>query len=207
MRPSLISSLLLTVPCPWVYGTKARYIALSGLLALAVALAGCGGAAATPESPESPTNAPAAAPSATSTPASTAVAKSPTPASTAVAKSPTLTPAATAAAVEEPRLAADAAEPASDSTSSLVSEEEQRAVLLTFKEVAGCPLTGNFHRCTWDKPPPRGGNPMGEEGRLGELYGVSTDDQGNVIQLHFNNASLGGNDPAGAGATFSIWRS
>ena len=208
MRPSPISSLISALPHPGVYGTKARYKACLVLLALccalAVALAGCGGAAATPDSPESPTTPPSAAPSATSTPASTAVAKPPTltpaakaaptlPAAalptTATARQsrPTVaspaTPTLTAAPAADPvAAAAETAVPAPSPTPPFSVEKQRAALVAIYNATDGPNWTENSN---WLSDAP-----------LDQWAGVTTNDTGSVIKLELWTNNLRGELPA-----------
>ena len=190
MRSSLTSNLISALPRPGVYGTKARYKACLVLLALgcalAVALVGCGGAAATPDSPESPTTPPSAAPSATSTPASTAVAKSPTltPAATASARS--LTPAAKAAPTLPAAATPTAAPPPPSSptaTPTPTPAERDRAALVAIYNATDGPNWTENSNWLSDAP-------------LDQWAGVTTDDAGSVIKLELWTNNLSGELPA-----------
>ena len=208
MRPSPISSLIAALPRPWVYGTKARCKGCLVLLALgcalAVALAGCGGAAATPDSPESSANLPSAAPSATSTPASTAAAKPPTltpaakatptlPAAalptTATARQgrPTVaspaTPTLTAAPVADPvAAAAETAVPAPSPTPPFSVEKQRAALVAIYNATDGPNWTENSN---WLSDAP-----------LDQWAGVTTNDAGSVIKLELWTNNLRGELPA-----------
>ena len=190
MRSSLTSNLISALPRPGVDGTKARYKACLVLLALgcalAVALVGCGGAAATPDSPESPTTPPSAAPSATSTPASTAVAKSPTltPAATASARS--LTPAAKAAPTLPAAATPTAAPPPPSSptaTPTPTPAERDRAALVAIYNATDGPNWTENSNWLSDAP-------------LDQWAGVTTDDAGSVIKLELWTNNLSGELPA-----------
>ena len=187
MRPSPISSLISALPRPGVYGTKARYKACLVLLALgcalAVALAGCGGAADTPDRsdrPDRPSTPPTDAQSVASTPAAKSSAKSSI--LTAAAKAAVPAPAAVAMdAAKLPPVQMDTPTPVPTPPPAYTADTDREALIAFYNATGGA----NWQKNEWWL----GVLPMDE------WQGVATNKEGRVISLSLSRNQLSGEIP------------